>query len=279
MPLILRAGTWNIAHRGRKTVEVMGDLVRSKELDVLMLQEANPRALSVFQERAGFDWVYTAYDAGAPQPAGRGGPRLAAIAGRGPEPHQLSLLEGVALPPKALTAVLPTSSGPVSVASYHAPPGVTHGIGKVRQAHALRAWIERTSGPVIVGADANTPEVDHPDISRVRTHWHTGGPRIGLNETGDDIVFGGVPTHRLRDALRLWLGENPEELAVIRQQRPEGPLAVSHRVGGGRAARRYDALWVSAELRVRAIRYEYEAAVQAGSDHALVTAALELACD
>lgn len=257
----------------------MGDLARSEELDVLMLQEVNPRALSVLQDRGGFDWVRTAYDAGAPQPAGRGGPRLAAIAGRGPEPQRVNLLEGVALSAKAVTAVIPTCLGSISVASYHAPPGVTHGIGKVRQAHALRAWIDRTSGPVIVGADANTPEVDHPDRSRVRTHWHTGDPRIGSSETGDDVVFGGLPAHRLRDALRLWLGENPEELSVIRQQRPQGPLAVSHRVGRGRVARRYDALWVSEELRVRAIRYEYDAGLHAGSDHALVIAALERGAD
>lgn len=60
----------------------MGDLVWAEDLDVLLLHEANPRAVSVLQEIAGLDWVHTAYDTGA-QRAGRAGPRLAAVAGGG----------------------------------------------------------------------------------------------------------------------------------------------------------------------------------------------------
>ena len=87
-------------------------------------------------------------------------------------------------------------------------------------------------------------------------------------------MFGGRPEHRLDDAYRRWLDEHPKELEQIRVERPDGPLAVSHRTGKRRDSpgfpRRFDGLWISPEIEVSSISYHYEAAIAAGSDHALV---------
>jgi hypothetical protein len=61
---------------------------------------------------------------------------------------------------------------------------VTWATVKVDHAYPLMDWINTTAGPVIVGADANTPEIDDPDRDRVRTHWHTGIKKLS-GESGE----------------------------------------------------------------------------------------------
>ena len=256
----------------------LGELLRREGVDVVLLQEANVSSLEVLRDAAGLDWAVTAYDAGAPYPGGRSGRgRVTAVAGRGDEPTLARILPDLPLPERMVFARISTPLGPITMASYHAPPGVSHGFVKVQHAHALRDWVDTTGGPIVVGADANTPLVDHPEPGRVRTHWHTGSLKL-RGRDGDDVVFGGAPEHRLRDAYRLYLQDHPQTWEEINRQRPDGPLAVSHRTGKRTTfpgtPRRFDTLWVSPRFGVRAMSYDYDGAVAAGSDHALVVAEL-----
>lgn len=276
----LRFATWNLAYRGLGRASLMAELLAEHQPDIALLQEANPGSLAALCEGAGFEWAITAFDAGAPVTAGATGRRrVSAIAARGIALDECGVLPGVALPERAVWARLRTEPMPISVIAYHAPPGVSWGITKVHHAHAPASWCRGVRGPVIVGADANTPEVDHPDPIRTRTHWHTGSRRLG-GMRGDDIVFGGRPEHGLADALRLWLRDHPEQLSRIKRERPDGPLAVSHRTGRRRDRpgidRRFDIIQVSGEFAVRRIEYLLDDALRAGSDHALVIADLEL---
>ena len=130
---------------------------------------------------------------------------------------------------------------------------------------------------MILGAGANTPKVDAMDFADTRTHWHTG--RKGLKgRPGDDIMFALTNAHRLKDALRLWLDHHPEEMERTRAERPEGPLAVSHRTGKTRdrpgTERRFDAVWVSQHFGVDRVLYPYELSIAARSDHSAVIADL-----
>lgn len=164
-----------------------------------------------------------------------------------------------------------------TVVSYHAPAGVTHGVDKPRQAVQVARWIASLDGPVVLGGDFNTPLLDPPDDAGVRTHYHSGHEHLA-GEPGDDLLVGPEPVHSLRDALRTHLAAQPEELAAVVAERPEGPLAVSHRTGDGDHCRfRYDAIWLSPHFSVNSVEYHYEAAIEAGTDHALVlaTAALD----
>jgi len=78
-----------------------------------------------------------------------------------------------------------------------------------------------------------------------------------------------------------WIGavDHPAELKRRVQYYPNGPLADSyHRGRRGKYLRcRYDSIRVSPGISVTDVRYLYEEAVQAGSDHALVVAEIELA--
>lgn len=273
----VRAATWNLNNRGPRAAEQLGALAREHGIDLLLLQELNPAASEVLVQAAGLDWIVTAFDAGAPAAGGSGRRRAAAIAGRGPDPRDIGVLPGLELQERAVQATVTTPLGELHCVAYHAPPGVSWGDVKVSHAHALSHWITSTAGSILVGADANTPEVDHPDRDLVRTHWHTGSRRVG-DRPGDDVVFGGRPVHGLDDAFRRWLEEHPDEMARVGKLRPTGPLAITHRTGKRRtspgAPRRFDALWVSPDLQVVTVEHHYDAAMAAGTDHALVLADL-----
>jgi hypothetical protein len=151
---------------------------------------------------------------------------------------------------------------------------------KPAQAVLFARWLASMQGPVVFGADANTPAVDHPDFELVRTHWQTGARKLnGL--PGDDLLWGPTKVHGLEDVLRRWLSRNPTELARVRLERPLGPLATSHRTGKRKTCdgtdRRFDSVWVSEEFRAGAVSYPYEASLRAGSDHSAVIADLSFA--
>lgn len=121
--------------------------------------------------------------------------------------------------------------------------------------------------------------IDHPDPGEVRTHWQTGS-RLLRGRTGDDVMFGGHPHHHLQDAYRRWLTDDPARLHAVALLHPSGPLAVSHHTGKRQddpgVPRRYDSLWISPEIAVDTITYDYAQAIAAGTDHALLTAELRL---
>jgi len=127
---------------------------------------------------------------------------------------------------------------------------------------------------VILGGDFNTPKLDPPDQRDIRTHWHSGDNKLkGL--PGDDRLVGPEPIHGLRDVLRLYLADRPDELDMIRADRPDGPLTTSYCTdSAGKWNYRYDAIWVSSHFTVGSVEYVYDEAIEAGTDHGLVLAGL-----
>ena len=59
------------------------------------------------------------------------------------------------------------------------------GIVKPRQAVTVARWLAAQHGPVLLGADANTPLIDAADFANARTHWYCGDRRLN-GEPGDD---------------------------------------------------------------------------------------------
>ncbi|OUS97293.1 hypothetical protein CA951_02805 [Rhodococcus sp. NCIMB 12038] len=266
--------TWNLNNAVDDRSHRQAALARRLDLDLLLVQEANPRSLGTFTEQAGFDWAVSTDDLAIMMPReGRRWPLPVAVLGRGSRPLTARLIIDAPLPERIIVVTLDTDIGPLTAVSYHAPPGVNWKLKKVEQAQLLSRWLATVDGPIVVGADMNTPDIDHPNREAVRTHWHTGMAKLN-GEPGDDIVFGGTPTHPLDDAFRCWLDDHPAELESIRKQRPEGPLAISHHTGRTSTSpgtpRRYDTIWISAHLRVLLMNYDYDDALAAGSDHALV---------
>src|SRR5207249_4459190 len=214
--------------------------------DAVLLQEVR-RSIEPLCESAGLDWYRLAVDVRLAEPADTPvRQRGVAIAGRGVEPTAVGIVMEAPLPERTLHALMQLDGREVRVATYHAPPGVSWLERKPQQAVAFAAWLGTSVGPVILGADANTPLVDHPDFALTRTHWHTGDRHL-RGAPGDDCLWAATKAHGLRDALRRWLDDHPDDLAAIVRDRPAGPLAISHYTGRRKAhrgtPRRFDSIW------------------------------------
>jgi hypothetical protein len=278
----VRVVSWNLNRRVGDAVRRQGEFLSSLEPppSAVMLQEVNPRSIELMCERAGLDWFRLAVDLREPEPSDTRVRRLGvALAGRGAAPHSVSILEGVPFPERTIHAVIDITGATIALASYHAPPGVSWLEKKPKQAVAFANWLAALEGPVILGADANTPLVDHPDFEGVRTHWHSGDRRL-KGAPGDDLLWAATKIHGLEDALRNLLRGDPEALAEIRAASPQGPLAISYRTSKRTTLpgtlRRYDSVWISDHFGVTSVAYPYEESIQAGSDHSAVVVDLVL---
>jgi hypothetical protein len=205
----VRVVSWNIAFRDTRTAKWQGRLLRQLAPDLMLLQELNPGSSKVLADAAGADWMVRAIDlrtrAPDDSPVRRRG---VAIAGHGLPPCRSWLLDGIRLSERILLIETQMEVTPFIAGSYHAPPGVTWGIVKPRQAVAFASWLSTENAPLLFGADANTPLIDAFDFANTRTHWYTGNRRL-QGEPGDDRLFGPCKVHDLDDALRRWLALHP----------------------------------------------------------------------
>jgi endonuclease/exonuclease/phosphatase family metal-dependent hydrolase len=278
----VRVVSWNVAYRVGDAAIAQGRWLAGLRPapDLVLLQEVNPRSARLLCDEAGLEWRRLAVDLRTPSPGDTPVRRRGvAVAGRGAEPSEVFLLPELPLPERALVARVPIHGVEVVVASYHAPPGVSWFEKKPQQAVAFARWLARVEAPAIFGADANTPLADAIDFAAVRTHWHTGHPRLA-GAPGDDLLVGPAKLHRLDDVLRRWLENHPAALAQLPATGPDGPLRLSHRTGKRRTSqgndRRFDAIWASPEFHVDNVDYPYDDCLAAGSDHAAVIADLNI---
>jgi hypothetical protein len=276
----VRVVSWNIAFRGPKAAKRQGGLLRQLAPDLMLLQELNPGSSAVLADAAGADWMVRAIDLRTPEPDDSPVRRRGvAIAGHGLPRCRSWLLDGIRLSERILFIETQTDGTPFIAVSYHAPPGVSWGIVKPQQAVAFASWLSTQNGPLLFGADANTPLIDAFDFANTRTHWHTGDRHLN-GEAGDDLLFGPGKVHDLDDALRGWLALHPDEMNRLGASKPFGPLTITHRTGRRKNSpgteRRYDSVWVSRHWVVRHIEHLYEEGIAAGSDHAPVMVDLDL---
>jgi len=271
----MRVASWNVNRRVGPTAVVQGTFLRTNLIEIVAIQEGNTNSLEKLCEAAGFDWFYSGVDFAKDLPKTSARRLSAVIAGKGPHPNKSFVFDNVPFPERTMVC----DFGDWIACSFHAPPGVSWGILKPRQAVAIANWLKQVNKPIWFGIDANTPEIGHPSFDKTRTHWHTGDRNL-KGEPGDDLLVASSKIHELNDAYRLYLSKKKEDMDKIIREFPDGPLAVSHRTGKRKGskgnARRYDSVWVSNHYDVDNVMYLYEESIVAGSDHSLVLADLNL---
>lgn len=263
----IRVGSWNVRF-GRADDQ----LVAEHDLDVLCLQECTPTAFDRFHEH--FDWGFSAMDPAWLGAVTTGRKHGVAVLGRARfAPAVLPPPIDLLAPEKLLAVDLDDREGvSFTLASYHAYAGRVgeDEYDKPRLTSQVAVWAEGEGGPMVLAMDANSPWVDHPEPEQVECCFDLPGVR----HLERRLLHPRDARYGLRDALRTRLEQHPEEMAQVRAERPTGPLAISHRTGrtSKRAGnpRRYDHVYVSADFDVLDVRYLYEEALVAGSDHALV---------
>lgn len=283
----LRVVSWNLDSRATGRLDAKVELLRETRPDLALLQEVSRpvyRALlphPVVHERRHeqprlFSWGALSTDLTRP----RGSEQRVGCAVLGA--RQIVLLSAALLSGSVFDVEEPQRSGLLrrTMAAQVAVPGGTTLTACSFQARPVRSdpgahvrpafhagivrWLAATAGPVVLGIDAQAPEVDHPDPRRSVFRSPAG--------SGEHRLLGPEPGHGLVDVLRRHLGRRPEELARITAQRPGGPLAVSRCLPAGPA--RHDHIWATPALDVLDVRYLHDEALATGSDHALVLADL-----
>ena len=191
----MRVGSWNVNRRVGATAVEQGAFLRSNGIEMVAIQEGNANSLEKLCEAAGFDWFYSGVDLAEELPKENARRLSAVIAGKGPRPSKSFVFESVPFPERTIVC----DFGDWIACSFHAPPGVSWGILKPRQAVVIANWLKQVKKPIWFGIDANTPDIDHPNFDKTRTHWHTG--RRSLNgEPGDDVLVASTKIHELNDA-------------------------------------------------------------------------------
>lgn len=273
--LRIRVATWNTRFGRAHDL-----LIAGRGIDLLCLQEATAATVERFGEH--FDWAFHAHDPELLEGVEPCAQHAPAVLGRSPfAATPRPPMRHLVAPDKLVVVDVGVVGTPsfFAVASYHAHNGKkgVDGCDKPRLTMQVGEWLAGEWGPVILGMDANSPWVDHPDPAQVECCFAWLGPR-----RFERHLLGPEATHGLGDVLRTWLADHPDEMARVRRDRPDGPLAISHRSGkkDGHPGnpRRYDHIYATrTDFRVNHVEYLYDEGCAAGSDHALVIA--DLVCD
>jgi endonuclease/exonuclease/phosphatase family metal-dependent hydrolase len=259
----VRVVDWNID--GFTRIDAKLSLLRDLDWDLLLLQEITVDSWEEFRQlgSAGV-WSHAHLPALARLPRYHS----AILVRGGLDLVDVGVVPEVPSPERTALARVVTDDGSFMAASLALPPGVAWGkAGKGRQADRIASWLAARREPVLVGIDANTPKADHPELAQC-VWWNSNEP----------LLLGADRIHDLRDVYRELLQRDDERRAAVLEARPEGPLAVSHVRGRGdrRTDCRYDHLLASPEFAVADVRYLWDEALTAGSDHALISAELVL---
>jgi exonuclease III len=261
-----RVSSWNVNNRNFR--DTHAELLRRVDTDLLALQEVSPGFSQKLTDTGIFDWSEFSLSLRPPQPEEGRSRRLGcAVFGRSPfQIYSAQLLEELPFPERTLIVKI-DSGVEMTMCSFHTPPGASWGKIKPQTLRAIAEWLAKQSGHTIFGIDANAPKTDHPIFDQNEWWWED-----------EPALLGHSPLHELRDCLRLYLAERPRMMEEIVSRRPTGPLAISHRRGNRRKMIecRYDFIYISPGLDVLEVNYLYEESIQAGSDHALVTALLKV---
>jgi endonuclease/exonuclease/phosphatase family metal-dependent hydrolase len=269
-PAHLTVVSWNVD--GWHTIgHEQVTLIDQTEADLLLAQEVTPASADVLR---GAGWeIVTALELLPESHVERAGrrPRFScAVAVRGDlRIGSTAVLKDAPSPVRTLVARIGGSTGPFVAMGAALPPGSMWGrAAKQSQARVICAHLEMLRGegiPVIVGMDRNGPK--HERFDPDETEWWT--------EDEPEVFAAGAP-HGLRDVLVTLYAQDPERLSAARVARPDGPLEVSYveQRTDPPSPRRYDVILASPEWAVTDVAYDYQGAVEAGSDHGLVHAEL-----
>ena len=260
----IKFASWNINYRNLTKKHL--DFIKITGCDVIALQECKQSFFDDLKDEQLFPFGNFSLDFRPPQAEdGKSRNLGCAIFSR----HKLKdsfVIQEVPFPERTLVTKCELGESLIQFCSFHIPPGSSWGKIKPLTFKILAKWLKAQETPIVLGMDANAPKSDRENIDENEWWWK------------DEPVFlGANPEHHLKDIFRKYLDKNPQKLQEIKKLRPEGPLAISHIRGNKRKYTpcRYDFIYATQDFEVINVKYLYDEAIEAGSDHALVLAELE----
>ena len=170
------------------------------------------------------------------------------------------VLDRTLMPDRTLILDVLWNNVPLRILGLHSITGCSHLKAKEIQYFSFAEAID-TYCPDIVGIDANEPQIDHYDVTKMQFFDN------GQKGAGCKTFFETMKQHSLVDS---FVRDYDKSNFVDGEY-----LTTSHIIKRGNKKVRYDFLFVNEQkINSYSCTYEYASAVEAGSDHALVVVTL-----
>jgi endonuclease/exonuclease/phosphatase family metal-dependent hydrolase len=251
----LRFVNWNVAlfRQAPPKAALLQAVMAEVDVPVIVcLQEVQPKAREFYA--ALFDAHAYSLVHRKPQPLDGRNRQLGVLVGvRSADLRRSGVVAHAPYPDRSLWADVSIGEYRIHVLAAHALTGADYRRAKADQFLALARHLAGREGHRLLGIDANEPKVDALDAGQIEFFVNKDGGR------GARTLLGKGAPHGMQCALRLSL---PPETTV------SDPIATSYCTRSH--SRRYDHCLVSNEWQVAAVEYRYQAAMEAGSDHAIV---------
>lgn len=174
----------------------------------------------------------------------------------GAEIVEAFLVERSVFPERTLVAEIKIDGRKVRTLNFHSLTGVDYKKAKSSNFASLADFLE--SGEIdFLCCDANEPKVDSLCWDEVEFFDNRDKGRCAA------MIFGRDSRHGLLDSYKMHLRDIGVEVKA-------SPLTSSYLVAG--RPRRYDHIFHAQKWEVKAMKYDYDSAVKASSDHAIVVA-------
>lgn len=161
------------------------------------------------------------------------------------------IIERSPFPDRTIYVTLRKNNIEIKVMGLHSLTGCGYYRTKSVQYDSFTEFIDEYR-PDVIGIDANEPQIDHYDMKKME--FFDNGP-------GAKHFFDKIEEIGLTDSYARFMGSN----GYIEGQ----PLIKSHNIRR-KGAVRYDFLFLKNTYKVKRVLYNYDDAIMAGSDHAII---------
>ena len=252
--VLMRIIDWNISYSGDTTPKIEYLLSLLSDEVCVMLQEVKPHIYEYIRNAIGQNYhlLYSLnyrkpsnYDSGARKLG-----VLIIVSGEAIIKNA-GVIERSLFPDRTMYASVDLNGTQYKLLALHSITGCDYKKAKSVQFDTFSEFVDKYQ-PDVIGIDANEPRFDHYDISQMR--FYDNGP-------GAKTFFETIEKNGLLDS---YVAANH-----ITECTEGLPLITSHHIRR-KGNVRYDFLFVKNHIKIERMEYQFDQAISAGSDHALL---------
>lgn len=254
----VRIVQWNICNRSNSTrIAAFLDSIKTSGVTIFCLQEVLENSFKTLAELLRPSWC--AYSLQLREPGyneGRNRHLGVAVFAFGVNSGGARLIERTVFPERSLDCQVDCDGRSIRIGTFHSLTGVDYKKAKSSNFASIADYLMGDGADLdFLCFDANEPKVDSIDTGKMEFFDNGDKGRNAARILGENKV------HGLEDALIV-------HLRNIDQIVDSNPVAVSHLTRG--IKRRYDFIMCSKHWSVLNVEYQFEAAIDATSDHAAI---------
>lgn len=245
---------WNISYAGDTERKINYLKKHIDDNTCIMLQEVKPHAYEHIKTMLGNQYkMFYSLEYRKPSKFDSDARKLGVLilVSNGIEVVDAGVIKRSPFPDRTVYVTIKKDESLIKLLSLHSLTGCAYYRAKSIQYDSFAEFIDAYR-PDIIGIDANEPQVDHYDMRQMQFFDNGPGAKHFFDEMAD-----------------LGLTDGYVRLHGTTEYKEGQPLTKSHNVRN-KGAVRYDFLFVKNTIKIEALSYNYEEAVEAGSDHAII---------